>query len=317
MKNLISVIIPHYNTPDSLLRLIKSIPIRDDIEVIVVDDNSDMPFARLQQDLETFPNVQLFKNDSGTKGAGASRNIALQKAVGNWILFADADDFFVENFYDKLVPYLDSDYDIVYFPPTSMDELTGKESTRHIVDVEHVSRYYKDPSLKNMTALKYGVCVPWSKLIRRGLFDEYSIKFDEIMVSNDIMCMTKCAYYSSSIAAANETIYCVTRGLQTLTTKRSEKNFDIRVDVLIRRYCFLRENLSKQEFKYTNIDRRALGILANVVIDNWGMRKFLDVLKLYRRNKIKFFDIGMLNPVILLHDVRMRLIQVIDRKKYR
>lgn len=316
MSSLISIIVPHYNTPDSLLRLIKSIPAREDIEVLVVDDNSDISFEELQQKLDVFPHVQLFRNDSGTKGAGASRNIALGRAVGKWILFADADDFFLEGFYDKLVPYLGLDYDIVYFPPTSMDERTGEESTRHIVSVGYVSRYYNEPSLKNLTALKYNVCVPWSKLIRRSLFDEYSIKFDEIMASNDIMCMTKCAYYSSSIAAANETIYCTTRGVQTLTSKRDEKNFDIRVDVLIRRYCFLRDNLSKQEFKYTNIDRRALGILAKVVIDNWGMRKLFYILKLYRKNKIKFFDIGMLNPIILWSDVRKRLIQVIDRKKH-
>ena len=36
-----SFIIPHHNTPDLLKRLIDSIPQREDIEVIVVDDNSD------------------------------------------------------------------------------------------------------------------------------------------------------------------------------------------------------------------------------------------------------------------------------------
>jgi len=36
-----SFVIPHYNTPDLLQRLIDSIPQREDIEVIVVDDNSD------------------------------------------------------------------------------------------------------------------------------------------------------------------------------------------------------------------------------------------------------------------------------------
>ena len=36
-----SFIIPHHNTPDLLQRLVDSIPQRDDIEIIVVDDNSD------------------------------------------------------------------------------------------------------------------------------------------------------------------------------------------------------------------------------------------------------------------------------------
>ena len=37
---LYSIIIPHYNSPDLLLRLLKTIPVREDLEVIVVDDNS-------------------------------------------------------------------------------------------------------------------------------------------------------------------------------------------------------------------------------------------------------------------------------------
>ena len=36
----ISIIIPHYNIPDLLMRCLKSIPISEDIQVIVVDDNS-------------------------------------------------------------------------------------------------------------------------------------------------------------------------------------------------------------------------------------------------------------------------------------
>lgn len=36
-----SIIIPHKNIPQLLQRCLDSIPIRDDVQVIVVDDNSD------------------------------------------------------------------------------------------------------------------------------------------------------------------------------------------------------------------------------------------------------------------------------------
>ncbi len=35
-----SIIIPHYNIPKLLLRCVKSIPERDDVQIIVVDDCS-------------------------------------------------------------------------------------------------------------------------------------------------------------------------------------------------------------------------------------------------------------------------------------
>ena len=36
-----SIVIPHKNTPDLLQYCLDSIPVRDDVQVIVVDDNSD------------------------------------------------------------------------------------------------------------------------------------------------------------------------------------------------------------------------------------------------------------------------------------
>ena len=41
MKFSYSIIIPHKNTPKFLQRCLDSIPQREDLEVIVVDDNSD------------------------------------------------------------------------------------------------------------------------------------------------------------------------------------------------------------------------------------------------------------------------------------
>ena len=40
MQPLFSVIIPHYDILDLLMRCLKSIPVSEDIQVIVVDDNS-------------------------------------------------------------------------------------------------------------------------------------------------------------------------------------------------------------------------------------------------------------------------------------
>ena len=89
-----SIIIPHKNIPKLLQRCLNSIPQRDDLEIIVVDDNSDPSIV----DFGQFPgagrsDVSFFFDKSG-KGAGRARNIGLQHAQGKWLLFADADDFF-------------------------------------------------------------------------------------------------------------------------------------------------------------------------------------------------------------------------------
>ena len=313
----VSIIVPHYNTPDSLLTLLGTIPEREDIQVVVVDDNSSVPMEELKEKLKQFPRVELYANDTGTKGAGASRNVGLRHAVGKWLLFADADDYFTDGFYESIAPYLDSDYDMVYFPPTSMDVVTGQVSSRHVMYMELVEHYRQKPTVKNLTELKYGFCTPWSKLIRREIVEKNQIVFDEIMVSNDIMCMTKCAFYSAKTAASDRTIYCVTRGGKTLTSHKDEKRFDTRIQVLINRYVFLREHLSKKEFGYAHIDRLALGKLVDVFIEHWGFGKLWEILRLYRENHVRFFDVGLLNPVTLFHKAKIELSWWMDIKKHR
>lgn len=315
----LSVIIPHYNTPDSLIKLVQSIPVRKDIQILIVDDNSTVELTPIEEfvQAETERNIELYKNTSGVKGAGSCRNIGLSHVQGKWLLFADADDFFVEGFYRKIASYLDSDYDMVYFPPTSMDIRTGEVSSRHVMYMELVEGYRKKPSLKSLTEMKYGFCTPWSKLIRTSVMKENDIQFDQIMVSNDIMCMTKCAYYSKNTTAAKSVIYCVTRGGKTLTSEKNEGHFDTRIEVLINRYIFLREHLSKKEFFYAHIDRLALGKLVDVFIEHWGISKLFSILRLYHQNRVRYFDIGLLNPVTLFRKVKIELQWWMDIKKHR
>lgn len=317
-KPSVSIIVPHFNTPDSLEHLIQSIPMREDFEVIVVDDNStNVTVEQLQERLQKYTSVAVYRNDSGIKGAGASRNVGLSHATGEWLLFADADDFFTEQFEEKVTAYLSSEYDMVYFPPTSMDVVTGQPSSRHVMYSELVHAYHDKATERNLTEMKYLFCTPWSKLIRRSVFEKNGIQFDPVMVSNDIMAMTKSAYYSQKVGTCADVIYCVTRGGKTLTSKKNDANFDMRIDVLIRRYTFLRDHLEKKQFKYAHIDRLALGKLVDVVIEHWGIRKFFEILHKYHKAGVHYFDIGLLNPVTVWHKAKIELAWWADIKKHR
>lgn len=53
-----SIIIPHYNTPNLLIRYLKSIPLRNDIQIIVADDYSDWNVIKQLNDINNeFPYV--------------------------------------------------------------------------------------------------------------------------------------------------------------------------------------------------------------------------------------------------------------------
>lgn len=70
-----SIIIPHKNCPDLLRRCVDSIPEREDVQIIVVDDNSD---EGKKQSLKEFKNLQVVLLDSSqSKSAGRARNVGI------------------------------------------------------------------------------------------------------------------------------------------------------------------------------------------------------------------------------------------------
>ena len=90
-----SIIIPHYNCPDLLTRCLDSIPVREDIQVLVIDDCS--PGADKYKELYpalSRPYLEFYNTPFGGS-AGRARNIGLDHAKGKWIVCVDADDLLV------------------------------------------------------------------------------------------------------------------------------------------------------------------------------------------------------------------------------
>ena len=116
-----TIIIPHKNCPDLLKRCVDSIPVRDDVQIIVVDDNSD---EDKKPSLERKGLEVVLLDAASSKGAGRARNVGLKHAKGKWLLFADADDYYTDNLSKFLDKYADDDTtDIVYLNASVFNEI--------------------------------------------------------------------------------------------------------------------------------------------------------------------------------------------------
>lgn len=100
----ISVIIPVYNAENYLeAAVLSAIAEPETAEVILIDDastdNSSVVCARLSNQ---HPQVKFLSHkDSKNHGAGASRNLGIEKAAFDYIAFLDADDYYVPGRFKK------------------------------------------------------------------------------------------------------------------------------------------------------------------------------------------------------------------------
>ncbi|WP_370899338.1 glycosyltransferase family 2 protein [Chryseobacterium gossypii] len=99
----ISVIIPVYNAEKYVTQAVKSALQFDEVyEIILVEDRSPDNALQVCQELAAqYDRVKLFQHpDKGNHGAGATRNLGLEKATGDFIAFLDADDYYLPNRFD-------------------------------------------------------------------------------------------------------------------------------------------------------------------------------------------------------------------------
>lgn len=128
MSKKFSVIIPTYNSREFVSSAIESVRAQksQDFEIILIDDcSTDSTFELCKKfvDDRTF----LFRTEKNS-GPGIARNIGIDRASGDYILFLDSDDRFAEDFFEKLLPLTESNPDIISFeksapPPPRIDLL--------------------------------------------------------------------------------------------------------------------------------------------------------------------------------------------------
>lgn len=234
-----SVIIPHYNSIKFLIRCICSIPLREDIQIIVVDDCSpDRDSVNVVA--ASFPHVKMILMEKNS-GAGAARNTALPLAKGRWLIFADADDFFLPEAWVTFDKYVSSESEIVYFMSESVDAITLEPVTRSstynilVSSCDNISQDSKD-------RLRLRHDVPWGKMIRRALVERGKVTFDEVRYCNDTMFSTMTGLLANQIYSVHEPVYCVTNNDSSLTHQRSPQKDLVRYEVILRKNRLLADN---------------------------------------------------------------------------
>lgn len=115
MNDLVSVIMPSYNTAKYIKASIDSVlnQTYENLELIIVDDCSSDNTEEIIKSY-TDKRIKFHKNDKNS-GAAVSRNKALAMANGRWIAFLDSDDIWVKDKLEKQINFIkENNYAFVY-----------------------------------------------------------------------------------------------------------------------------------------------------------------------------------------------------------
>lgn len=201
----ISVVVPVYKVRDRIIRTLESLEAQTfkDFEVLFVDDGSPDDSSDFADNYLKDSDVayKIIKKKNG--GVSSARNLGIEEAKGEYIMFLDSDDYIDKNmlkgFYDKI---LEGNFDVLYCAYV-FEESNKKEITNNMKDLNYGEVSGKEAAL----GLIYGTTYThiMANLFKRSLLINNNIRFDEKRkFAEDISFMVK-AYASS------ERVYCINK----------------------------------------------------------------------------------------------------------
>ena len=225
-----SVIIPHYNDVARLERLVLSIPIeRDDVQAIVIDDCSPNQ-ASLESLKAKFPNL-FWRSTPENRGAGAARNIGIDAAMGDLLVFADSDDEFLPGAFEVFDEEIKLDDDLTYFLADAVQEVNAEPSNRADAINQLCFDYLREQSSASEERLRVRHVNPYPKIYRRQFILEQGLRYQESMVSNDVAFNVMAGVKAERLTVIPRPVYRIYRRADSLTDLGSSKLFLERVKV--------------------------------------------------------------------------------------
>ena len=222
MNGKVSVIVPVYNTEKYVERCIRSIMNQTykNLEIVVVNDGSTDNSLNILEKLKVEDNRIVIINQEN-KGVSAARNKGLENATGEFIGFADSDDFLEEDMYEIMANHLiDEKADMcrikafIYNREGGIEEIS-KERNFYVYNT-------KDEILDAFLQGELKIAV-WDKLFRKSIVE--NIKFDGELFNEDAAYVWEACLNSKKVVMDTKQLYHhIKRPDSSLTSAPFSKN---------------------------------------------------------------------------------------------
>lgn len=262
MSNKVSVILPVYNVENYIKKSLDSIINQtfnlNDIEVIMVDDcSTDNSGEIIDEYASKYDNFRAIHLDENSGAAGKPRNVGLNIASSDFVMFLDSDDCFVENALEILLNKIrqDDELDIVL---GGYVNIYDKKQEIILPFKGNEDKYFVN-TLNEFDLAKMNPAIS-SKIFRKDFLIRNNIIFPEGIPGQDLVFFLNSFFNSSKILSLNDFIVYK----RILRSKGSDKSISFNLNYnyiigLIKAYT-----LTLNIFKENNVNMN----LAKLILIN-------------------------------------------------
>lgn len=277
MNKKISVIIPIYNAEKYLRQCLDSVINQSyqNLQIICIDDSSiDSSLSILNEYKEKDNRIEIIHKNN--EGVSFARNVGLDIANGEYILFVDSDDWIAtDTCIDAVSAMEQNDADIVMW--SYIREQNNESRKKYIYDSRQI--FEKNDILKKLHRRMIGLykeelrqpenadalCTVWGKLYRRNIIEEQKIRFQDIRkfgTYEDGLFNLDVFYYANKAVFLNEYYYHYRRDDNNSLTNRYNPNLYKQWNQLFRIMAkYITDNQLGLDYKMALYNRVSLSLI--------------------------------------------------------
>lgn len=265
---LISIIVPLYNNQKYLSSCLDSIvnQCSKDIEIIIVNDGSTDNSGNIADKYaQKYSFIKVIHQSN--RGVSATRNVAIKKSVGKYLVFIDSDDVIYNYFLKKILELIKSDPDIVEINTDLIDK-KGKLLHKKIFSLDTKNVTLNNSELAKLRLSKQAKYYLWSRIIKRELVS--GLRFnEEISFCEDALYLTECYFRAKKIITVDESLYGYRQHDTNVTSVNSISNIDQLTNLL----SIINVKIDNSKNKYYR------AVLLSLLINMIHLRKSMYTLK--------------------------------------
>lgn len=245
----LSIIIPVYNVEnfldDCIISIFNQGLDNQDFEVILIDDGShDSSLCVAYKWASIYKNIKVFHKEN--QGQAAARNLGIEIAKGEYIMFVDSDDFLYEKaLYAPLKYIVENNYDCIHFG-MGIEQENGNIIYPQISGIQLGHTYSGEFVALNFDM--FGSVCPF--IFKSNLFDLNKVRFKSGFAHEDselcfrLFPLIKTMYFDDTIVYHYRFNHNSTDRSNNLNSIRRKYNSDLLIATELRKLIYA-ENLPK------------------------------------------------------------------------
>jgi len=290
---LVSIIIPVYNVEAYVEKCIESVKSQSysQLEIILVDDGStDESGVYCDRQAVSDSRIKVIHKKNG--GLSDARNAGLDIATGEYIFFADSDDYIKSDAIGKLVEQLEQDdCDVV---ACGIEMVWDDETLNRPFTAETSGMWDGRQAVLEMQRNNTICSVAWNKLYRASLWKD--IRFPVGKLHEDEYTTYKILYKSGRVEFIPDMLYCYYQRSTGINAGATRDDRDDHINAFYERYMFFK-NAGDEE------------------IAEWSLVKYLEYIKyIYRNTKSKERKAHLAGRYRIFYPI-LRSSKYIDKRK--